>query len=219
MPDETPSGLLHLRTWLPAELDERFSAWCDVHHLEQLAVPGFQRVRRFELERSAAAEPPRFLTVYDLDRLEVLQSEAYADYGRRSPGLPEFLQGHLRAARSEAWLVAGIPGVEGVTDGGRGLAHLFVPDGPELAEWFVDQGLPLLDACRGSSARLLRTASGEQIVMVEIEEVPQGLDPASLSLPVGHHPGVGWGLYRLAFLATADGAAGGSPAGAPGGGS
>jgi hypothetical protein len=206
MAAETPSGLLHLRTWLPEELDQRFSTWCNDHHLEQLAVPGFLRVRRFELARSAATEPPRFLTIYDLERLEVLRSDAYAEYGRRSPGLPEFLKGRLRAARTEAWLVAGVPAVGGVVPGGDGLAHLFVPDGPDLTEWFADAGLGLLDAVGGTAARLLRAGAGEQLVMVELGAVPSELDPAELPLPDGVVPGVGWGLYRLAYLATPDGA-------------
>ena len=216
MAADAPTGLLHLRTWLPEELDERFSTWCNVHHLEQLVVPGFRRVRRFELTASAAVEPARFLTVYDLDRLEVLQSADYDAYRQRSPGLPDFLQGHLRVARSDAWLVASVPAVEGMVTAGGALAHLFVPEGPELAGWFADTGVPLLDATGGSVARLLHAATGEQVVMVELDDLTDDLDPAVLPLPdittdgdtdgdtAGDGADIGWGLYRLAFTATPD---------------
>jgi hypothetical protein len=203
--DATPSGLLHLRTWLPAEFDEPFSSWCDTHHLEQLAVPGFRRVRRFSLLRSLLADPPRYLTIYDLDRLEVLEGEAYAEYRQRSTGLPEFLRGKLRAARSDAWLVAGVPAVEGMVAGGAGLAHLFVPEGPELASWFAEHGLAVVDAAGGTSARLLRGATGEQIILVELDEVPEALDPAELPRP--DVDDAAWGLYRLDFVALSDPAA------------
>jgi hypothetical protein len=117
----TPTGLLHLRTWLPAPHPQPVKTWCDTHHLEQLAVPGFRRVRRFSLVRSEVPDPPRYLTIYDLDHLDVLESEGYADYRARSTGLPELLQGKLRVARSDAWLVAGVPAVEGMVAGGAGL--------------------------------------------------------------------------------------------------
>lgn len=200
--DPTPTGLLHLRTWLPADLHEPFSTWCDTHHLEQLAVPGFRRVRRFSIVRSLVDDPPRYLTVYDLDHLEVLEGDEYAAYRERSTGLPEFLQGKLRAARTDAWLVAGVPGVAGMVPGGRGLAHLFVPDGPDLADWFAERGLAVVDAAGGTSARLLRSAGGEQVVVVELTQVPDALDPATIPVPATGTGSPAWGLYQLDFAAT-----------------
>jgi hypothetical protein len=208
--DATPTGMLHLRTWLPADLHEPFSTWCDTHHLEQLVVPGFRRVRRFSLVRSDVTEPPRYLTVYDLDRLEVLASEEYDAYRARSTGLPEFLQGQLRAARTDAWLVASVPARAGLVPGGAGVAHLFVPEGADLADWFAEHGVALLEVTGGTTARLLHAATGEQIVVVELPDAadaPGGLDPAALPRPAGlaqGADGVGWGLYRLDFTATPD---------------
>jgi len=213
--------VLHLRTWIPAELDQFFSGWCDGHHLEQLAVPGFRRVRRFSLVRSAADEPARFLTIYDLDRLDVLESEGYAEYRRSSTGLPEVLQGRLRAARSDSWLVAGVPPVAGMVAGGMGLAHLFVPAGPDLAPWFAEHGPAVVDAVGATTARLLRSTTGEQIIVAELEDAPTatGRDDPLMTLPLpdlvgpgdagpDREPGdaVGWGRYRLDYLATPDGA-------------
>jgi hypothetical protein len=73
--ERPPVGVLHLRTWLPAELDETFSVWCDDHHAEQLAVPGFLRVRRFSLVDSSAVEPADYLTIYDLADLDVVDGK------------------------------------------------------------------------------------------------------------------------------------------------
>ncbi len=210
MTSPTPTGLLHLRTWLPPELDGRFSAWCDDHHLEQLAVPGFQRVRRFELDDSLAEAPPRFLTVYDLDALDVLSGEAYAEYGRRSTGLPDFLKGHLRAARSEATIVADVPAVTGLTPAGPGLVHYFAPDGPPIDDWFAARADDLRSATDAAVARLTRTASGEQIVLLELDG-DRVVDLPSLPVPAGIGGGPGWGRYRLAYEATPDGARSSSP--------
>ena len=206
-PTPPPSGVLHLRTWIPASLDERFSAWCDGHHVEQLVVPGFRRVRRFSLARSTATEPARFLTIYDLDRLEVVDGPAYAEYRNRSTGLPEFLQGRLRAARSDAWLVAAAPAVDAMVPDGSGLVHLFLTDTPDAATWFAERGLALVRAVGGTTARLLHSRAGEQIVLIEL---PDGadvdaveLDP--LDLPDGAPVGTGWGSYRLDYVARPDG--------------
>lgn len=204
MTDERPtaSGLLHLRTWLPAELDETFSVWCDGHHGEQLEVPGFRRVRRFSLVASVADEPADYLTIYDLDRLEVLESDAYAAYRARGNAVPEALEGKLRAARTDAWLVAAAPAVEGLGSDGSGLAHLFVADGPDLAMWFADEGTGLVDRlipAGATAARLFRSTAGEQVVIVELTDWPDpaAVDLSALALPVGLPTGGGWSLYRL----------------------
>lgn len=197
-----PSGLLHLRTWLPVELDETFSVWCDGHHGEQLEVPGFRRVRRFSLVASAVSEPADYLTVYDLDRLDVLESGAYAAYRARGNTVPEALQGRLRAARTDAWLVAAAPAVEPLDAAGSGLAHLFVADGPDLGPWFAETAIALVDALGGAgaiAARLFRGAAGEQVVMVELGSWPDpaDIDTSALPVPDALPDGAGWGLYRL----------------------
>jgi hypothetical protein len=197
-----PSGLLHLRTWLPAELDETFSVWCDGHHGEQLEVPGFRRVRRFSLVASTAAEPADYLTVYDLDRLDVLESDAYAAYRARGNTVPEALQGRLRAARTDAWLVAAAPAVEPLDAAGSGLAHLFVADGPDLGPWFAQTAIALVDALGGAgatAARLFRGAAGEQVVVVELGDPPDPatVDATALPVPATLPMGAAWGLYRL----------------------
>jgi hypothetical protein len=203
-PGPVPSGLLHLRTWLEPDLDQGFSDWCDGHHADQLAIPGFRRVRRYSLVRSDALDPPDYLTIYDLDRLDVLDSDAYAAHRERATGLPEFLKGQLRAARTDAWVVASAPALDAMVPDGAGLAHLFVPDGPELADWFAEHGLAAVDAVGGTTARLLRAATGEQVMVIELDREPDDLDPSALPTP----PETGeeaWGLYRLDHVATPEG--------------
>ena len=203
-----PTGVLHLRTWIPSELDEGFSTWCDVHHLDQLATPGVRRVRRYSLVTSTAVEPARFLTIYDLDRLEVLDGADYAEYRNRSTGLPDFLQGHLRAARSDAWLVAAAPAVDAMAPDGAGIAHLFLPDGPDIAAWFAEHAMALVETAGAASARLLHSRTGEQIVLLELEETATAgtADPSALPLPDEAPAGSGWGTYRLDFVARLGGA-------------
>ena len=207
----TPTGLLHLRTWLPAELHEPFSAWCDTHHLEQLAVPGFRRVRRFSLVRSAVDDPPRYLTIYDLDRLEVLDGDDYAAYRGRSSGLPDFLRPTLRAARSDARLVERVPPGAGVVPTGEALLHLYAPvsagdgGGPDPADWFTANAGTLLDTTGGTTARLFRTSAGEHLVLVELPTLADA--PELSTVPQPEPEAAGWGLYHLDFTAGAEGTA------------
>lgn len=208
-----PSGLLHLRTWLDPELDETFSVWCDGHHGEQLEVPGFRRVRRFSLVAASpdAGEPADYLTVYDLDRLDVLESDAYAAYRARGNAVPDELQGRLRAARTDAWLVAAVPAAEGAGPDGAGMAHLFVPEAADLTTWFADHGTAIVDALAAAGAtvaRLFRGSNGEQVVIVVLDRAPDdGGALGDLPVPGDAGPGTGWALYRLDHVDTPDGPA------------
>jgi len=105
-----PTAVLYLATWLSPDLHAEFSAWCDDHHREQLALPGFQRARRFEWRSSRRDDdPPQYLTMYDLDSLEALHSAEYLEHMNSSPGLPDFLRGHLRLQRRDCTVIAALP--------------------------------------------------------------------------------------------------------------
>ena len=109
-PTKTPTAVLYLATWRPTHLHEQFSTWCDDHHREQLQLPGFLRARRFEWASSGRDDnPPQYLTMYDLDSLAVLTSDAYVEHTRSSNGLPDFLRGNLRVERRDCELVAALP--------------------------------------------------------------------------------------------------------------
>ncbi len=109
-PSTAPGAVLYLATWLPEELHDQFSAWCDDHHREQLALPGYQRARRFEwVSGRHIDDPPQYLTMYDLDSLATLSSDAYLEHTRSSPGLPDFLRGNIRVERRNCLVVASLP--------------------------------------------------------------------------------------------------------------
>ena len=107
-----PTAVLYLATWLPSELHEQFSTWCDDHHREQLVLPGFRRARRFEWVSGGRDDhPPQYLTMYDLDSLAALKSDAYIEHTKSSSGLPEFLRGNIRVERRECEVLAALPSV------------------------------------------------------------------------------------------------------------
>ena len=106
----SPTAVLYLATWLPSELHEQFSTWCDDHHREQLVLPGFRRARRFEWVSGGREDhPPQYLTMYDLDSLAALKSHAYVEHAKSSGGLPEFLRGNIRVERRDCEVLAALP--------------------------------------------------------------------------------------------------------------
>lgn len=67
-------GYLMVLMEAPPALEEEFQAWYDTEHLlERLAVPGFETGLRFVCIDGA----PRYLAMYDLTSLEVLNSAEY----------------------------------------------------------------------------------------------------------------------------------------------
>jgi hypothetical protein len=73
MPDKR-NGLLLVLMQPPAALEEEFTAWYDTEHIPERAnVPGFKTALRFV----ALSGYPRFMAIYDLDHVSVLDSPEY----------------------------------------------------------------------------------------------------------------------------------------------
>ena len=67
-------GFLLVLMHCPHNLEDEFNAWYDTEHIpERLSVPGFETGLRFLCIDGA----PRYLAMYDLKSLDVLDSQAY----------------------------------------------------------------------------------------------------------------------------------------------
>jgi len=68
------TGLLMVWTDVPADKEEDFNRWYNEEHLaERLSVPGFLSAARYEAVKGG----PKHLACYELENVEVLQSDAY----------------------------------------------------------------------------------------------------------------------------------------------
>jgi hypothetical protein len=77
-------GFLLVLMQPPPAFEEEFNAWYDTEHIpERLAVPGFLT----GLRCISLSGHPRYLAMYDLERADVLESEAYQKvaHDRSSP--------------------------------------------------------------------------------------------------------------------------------------
>jgi hypothetical protein len=67
-------GLLMVGTDVPADKEAEFNRWYNEEHLaERLSVPGFLNVARYE----ALKGEPKHLAYYELESVEVLESDTY----------------------------------------------------------------------------------------------------------------------------------------------
>jgi hypothetical protein len=74
----TPNGLLLVMMETALTDDDEFNAWYDSEHIpERAAVPGFLSACRYVCRSGF----PRYLAVYDLESLSVLQSPGYRAIG------------------------------------------------------------------------------------------------------------------------------------------
>ena len=74
MPSER-NGMLLVLMQPPPAFEEEFTAWYDTEHIpERARVPGFKTALRYV----ALSGYPRFMAIYDLDRVSVLDSPEYA---------------------------------------------------------------------------------------------------------------------------------------------
>jgi hypothetical protein len=67
-------GLLLVMADIDPAIEHDFNQWYEQEHLaERMAIPGFLRARRF----TAIEGSPKYLALYDLESLEVLNSAQY----------------------------------------------------------------------------------------------------------------------------------------------
>ena len=68
------TGLLMVWTDVPADKEADFNRWYNEEHLaERLSIPGFLSAARYE----AVKEGPKHLAYYELESVDVLESDAY----------------------------------------------------------------------------------------------------------------------------------------------
>ena len=94
-----PKGFLLVLMQPPATIEEEFNAWYDTEHIpERLGVPGVETAIRFS---SATGAAPKYLAMYDLAALSVLDSDAYKNVaGDKSSPWTKRVTGRTKVYRS-----------------------------------------------------------------------------------------------------------------------
>ena len=71
-------GLMFALLEPPPDMEEEFNEWYDTEHIpERKAIPGFLTAQRFVAQEGS----PKYLALYDLSEVDVLDSEAYRRIG------------------------------------------------------------------------------------------------------------------------------------------
>jgi hypothetical protein len=154
-------GMLFSQMEPPPELEAEFNDWYEIEHIPvRLALPGFARALRYrEADRAR-----RYLAVYEIDDLAVLESPAYklikTQPSARTARMLESVQGFTRytctlleesgiSSERSTHLMA--------------LALALAPEAPpQLEKWYRDEHLPLVRrACEWLRAWRYSVLSGE----------------------------------------------------------
>jgi hypothetical protein len=153
-------GLLVAMMNPPAD-EDAFNAWYDEEHVPlRLGVPGFLSGRRY---RAAEADGPRYMAMYDLASVAVLQSDGYQRLWREQ-------------SEDEKAMLASIPfndrrvcelvldGPEWTRDAPYQLIVCMTPPADardDFVAWYREEHIPLLLAVPGwRRARLFRQVDG-----------------------------------------------------------
>jgi hypothetical protein len=124
--------MLELSSDVDPDLDDLFATWCDHHHREVVALPGVLRARRY-LRVDGQPGLGRYLTVYDLASVAVLDTPAFTDHGRTGTPMPDALAPSLAYQRTVAALV----GRAGDTSGAEVVVRATTVGIPEGAAAFA----------------------------------------------------------------------------------
>lgn len=79
--DRRAPALLVMVVTIAPEHQPEFHAWYDHEHVpELLRIPGFRSATRYDV----CSEPDTFMAVYELDRVDVVESAAFLEWRRAS---------------------------------------------------------------------------------------------------------------------------------------
>lgn len=168
-----PQGLLYVEVDCPPELEGEFHAWYNTEHIpERLRIPGFVSARRY----AALEGSPRWLAVYELTSLAVLDSPEYRQWlgGPLQTAWTTRMISSTRIHRSVFQLVTRTDGTASA-DRAAGLLAVRYETSPAEAEkvnrWHDAEFSPALLATTGvvSSARYENTGGPERLSLYELE--------------------------------------------------
>ena len=164
-------GLLVAMMNPPAD-EAAFNAWYDEEHVPlRLGVPGFLSGRRYQ---AAEAEGPRYLALYDLASVSVLQSGAYQRLWReQSQREREMLASIPHTDRRVGELV--LDGPEWTKDPPYQLVVCMTPPAggeQDFVAWYREEHIPMLLAVPGwRRARLFRQVEGNGPAYMAVHEL------------------------------------------------
>jgi len=74
---------------IPAEHEAEFNRVYDTEHVPDiLTVPGVRSCRRYKLESSTRQETPRYMAIYEVDSLDIVNSKAWLAASERGSWAP-----------------------------------------------------------------------------------------------------------------------------------
>jgi len=168
-------GLLLAMLEPPEEMEDEFNDWYDTEHVpERKAIPGFITAQRFVAYEGS----PKYLALYDLENIDVLNSEAYRKVGPRyfSPWTQRIMR-HARIFKRYVYKQT-LPGNALLSNEVRGLLVWMndVPEGKEeeFSQWYDKDCISYLKELGGFiQARRFHCVEGEakDLALIEFKDL------------------------------------------------
>jgi hypothetical protein len=164
-------GLLVAMMNPPAD-ESAFNAWYDEEHVPlRLSVPGFLSGRRY---RAAEADGPRYLALYDLESVGVLQTDAYQRLWREPSTRERAMLASIPFTdRRVGELV--LDGAEWTRDAPYQLVVCMTPrsgDEVDFIDWYQQEHIAMLLAVPGwRRVRLFRQVEGTGPAFMAVHEL------------------------------------------------
>jgi len=168
-------GLLLAMLEPPEEMEDEFNDWYDTEHVpERKAIPGFITAQRFVAYEGS----PKYLALYDLENIDVLNSEAYRKVGPRyfSPWTQRIMR-YARIFKRYVYKQT-LPGNALLSNEVRGLLVWMndVPEGKEeeFSQWYDKDCISYLKELGGFiQARRFHCVEGEakDLALIEFKDL------------------------------------------------
>lgn len=178
-------GLLFVTMDPPEGLEEEFNDWYDTEHVpERARLPGFLSALRFRCVEGW----PRYLALYDLDRVAALQDPAYlAVAGDNSSPWTKRVIGRVRGlCRLEATQIYPGQALTGAAGPTARLCVLRFQGAPASAEAALTKGLrEIFGGGETAQLRLFRVTAGAPGGYLAVAELRAPVSPARELAPLG----------------------------------
>jgi hypothetical protein len=141
--DGVVKGMLFSQMEPPAALEAEFNDWYESEHIPaRLALPGFSRAVRYK----ACAGGPKYLAIYEIDDLAVLESPAYHTVKTRPSERTALMLKSVKGFTRYTCTLAYDTGSRSERGGYLSAAAFAVPgdQGTQFDDWYETEHIPLL---------------------------------------------------------------------------
>lgn len=169
-PSAPPPAVLVVSSWIPDDVDEEFSVWCDSHHRGLLTIAGVRRARRFSRRSGSSGDAADVLVTYELDDADLVATDLWRERGTAHGPLPPSVAEGLRSTSRLMTIAASVPAAWWPPERST-LLDIFTLADAHRADVLVEGMAAMPAGDRGAvTVRVLRAADAPALVLIDHSE-------------------------------------------------